>query len=242
MKIDILTPDIFPKTKIVAGVTLKNQQIFPKTGLTFTISEICPKTEVEKHKAILSSQIGLKYENLKFQHQIHSDIIKNVDHTTSECDSDGMITNKKALALCVKIADCCAILAYDPINQAIGAFHSGWRGTKQRISEKGIVSMIDEFGSKPEDILIYLSPCASGKNYEVGAEVAGHFPKSTISIRNGKYLFDNENEILMQLIDTGIRQKNIQTSGICTIENMDYHSFRRDKSVSGRMVAFIYMK
>ena len=34
---------------------------------------------------------------------------------------------------------------------------------------------------------------------------------------------------------------HIEKSDICTIENSDYHSFRRDKEFSGRMAAFIGM-
>jgi len=241
MSIKLLHPNIFPKDRIISGVTLKNQHLFPKTGLTFTPSPLCTKYEVANYKKMLAVEIGVDYNKLKFQHQIHSDIIRIIDQNSDESDSDGMITNEQGLILCVKIADCAAILVYDPTNQAIAAIHSGWRGTKQNIVAKAISKMSEQYGSRPEDIKVYLSPCSSGKKYEVGEEVAELFPRSIEPIGERKYLYDNLNEILLQLGECGILTENIETSGICTIENKEFHSYRRDRARSGRMCAYIGM-
>jgi YfiH family protein len=242
MSIKILRPTIFPNDSIISGVTLKNQHIFPETGLTFSPSPICSKEQVDLHKKLLADQIGVKTEKLKFQHQIHSDIISVIDETSQETDSDAMITDKNGIILCVKIADCAAILVYNPINQVIAAIHSGWRGTQQSITAKTINRMSGLFGSNPEHLLIYISPAALGKNYEVGEEVAKLFPRTITPTGNGKYLFDNTKEILLQLQEIGVPIKNIEISGICSIENKNFHSYRRDKERSGRMCAFIGMK
>jgi YfiH family protein len=241
MSIKILRPTIFADDRIVSGVTFKNQHIFPETGLTFTPSPICSKEQVDLHKKLLADKIGVKTDKLKFQHQIHSDIILVKDETSQETDSDAMITDKHGLILCVKIADCAAILVYDPMNQAIAAIHSGWRGTQQNITAKAIKKMSDVYGSNPEHLLIYISPAASGKNYEVGEEVAEFFPESTEPRENGKYLFDNTKELLFQLQELNVHSRNIEVSGICTIENINFHSYRRDRERSGRMCAFIGM-
>jgi copper oxidase (laccase) domain-containing protein len=143
MSIKILRQIIFPNDSIISGVTLKNQHIFPETGLTFTPSPICSKEQVDLHKKLLADEIGVKTEKLKFQHQIHSDIIRVIDETSQETDSDAMITDKNGIILCVKIADCAAILVYDPKEQAIAAIHSGWRGTQQNITAKAINKMSD---------------------------------------------------------------------------------------------------
>jgi len=241
MSIDILKPTIFPNEKVISGVTLKNQHIFPEIGLTFTPSQKCTKEEVVHHKAILADEIGVELNKLKFQHQIHSDIIRVINKDSEETDSDAMITDQQGLILCVKIADCAAILAYDSKNNAIAAIHSGWRGTQQNITAKSIKRMIEIYGSKPENLLIFISPCASGNNYEVGEDVAKFFPRSTKQIEYGKYLFDNTKELLFQLQEIGVYKNNIETSDICTIENEHFHSYRRDKDSSGRMCAFIGM-
>ncbi len=241
MKLDILHPEIFPKEKVFAGVTKKNQHLFPKSGLTFIQSEICTREDAEGNKIVLANEIKVNSKNLKFQKQVHGTLIRKIDHLSQEETSDGMITNRNGVVLCLRLADCGGILIFDPINNAIGALHSGWQGTKQNICLAGIHAMMNAYNSKPEDMLVYLTPCASGKNYEVDTDVAKFFPQSIVPIENGKFLFDNVNEMLLQLDDCGVVRNNIEVSGICTIEDEDYHSYRRDGDLSGRMCAYIGM-
>ena len=83
------------------------------------------------------------------------------------------------------------------------------------------------FNSNRKDLLVYLSPSASGDRYEVGWEVSQHFPKSIKKSNNEKYLFDNRNEIKLQLLECGVPEQNIEVSAVCTISDFDYHSFRK---------------
>ena len=46
---------------------------------------------------------------------------------------DALITDEEGLILSCFSADCVPILFYDPIHKAVGACHSGWRGTKGKI-------------------------------------------------------------------------------------------------------------
>lgn len=242
MNIDILKPAIFPEDKILSGVTKKNIDSFPPCGMSFTEAETYSNEEIENHKTLFAEYMNVKKDFLKFQHQVHGTTIQVIDKSSYLKDSDGMITDQKSIVLCVKIADCCAILVYDPNNHAIGAFHSGWRGTQQKISQVGIRYMQKKYGSVPYDMMIYLSPCASGKNYEVGYDVAQYFPKNTRKKDNGKYLFDNQQEIYDHLLEIGADEKKIERSEICTIEDRNYHSYRRDNEESGRMCAFISLR
>jgi hypothetical protein len=131
---------------------------------------------------------------------------------------------------------------YDPVSGSIAALHSGWRGTKLNIAGKGIRKMGDWFGSDPANILVWLSPCASGANYEVGNDVAEYFPEFVKKTNNDKYLLDIPAAVRSQLIEAGVEAVNIETSGICTIADERFHSYRRDGNRSGRMSAFIAMK
>ena len=87
----------------------------------------------------LYKAIGLDYDGfVKISHQAHSDIIEEVERTNKEyTDIDGLITNNKGISLSLRFADCTPILFYDPIKNAIGNIHSGWRGTAQKIGQKG---------------------------------------------------------------------------------------------------------
>jgi polyphenol oxidase len=53
----------------------------------------------------------------------------------------------------------------------VGVFHAGWRGTVQRIVEKGVGEMFRCFGTRPRDIKAAIGPGIQGCCYEVGEEV-----------------------------------------------------------------------
>ncbi|MGA2297735.1 MAG: peptidoglycan editing factor PgeF [FCB group bacterium] len=252
-RFEILKPSIFPDSKIISGVTKKNLAIFPETGFSISPAKILSVEKVNEHRKYLAENFGYSNQkeligHFKFQKQVHEDTIEIVNRNTVSFDylkqgvHDGMICAESEIFLCVSIADCCAILIYDPINEIISAIHSGWTGTKLKIVPKAINILKNKFNSNPQDLLVYLSPAASGDRYEVGWEVAQHFPNSIKKSLNEKFLFDNRNEIKLQLIECGVPPQNIETSEVCTISDLDYHSFRRDGNKSGRMAAFICMK
>lgn len=108
--------------------------------------------------------------------QIHSDLIHKIDgppeHTLA---GDGMITNAPELLLAIQTADCLPVLLVDPKKRAVGAFHAGWRGTVQRIVEKGVGEMQRWFGTRPRDLVAAIGPGVHACCYEVGEEVRMRF-------------------------------------------------------------------
>jgi len=108
--------------------------------------------------------------------QVHSPIVHRVDgRQPHPAAGDGLITNTPGLLIAVKIADCLPVIAVDPSNRAIGVFHAGWRGTAQRIVEKGIGEMRRNFGSNPKDILVAIGPGIGVCCYQIGDEVIEQF-------------------------------------------------------------------
>ncbi|MCX6146185.1 MAG: peptidoglycan editing factor PgeF [Candidatus Kapabacteria bacterium] len=235
--IEILSNSIFKKHPIISGVTKKSKGF--KFGFSISQAETYSEDEVIEMKQLLALKLDIKYEALQFQKQVHSDVINIVSCYTENLVGDAFVSNTKGLVLNVSIADCAAVLIYDPINEAIAAIHSGWKGTQQNICAKSINIMVDKFQSNPKNLICYISPCAGGDVYEVENDVAKFFPKSTKKISESKFLFDNRKEIELQLKNCGIIDGNIEISDICTMKDTDYHSFIRDKSLSGRMCAFI---
>lgn len=108
--------------------------------------------------------------------QIHSDIIHRVDSIPSEpLFGDGMITATSGLLLAIQTADCLPVILVDIKHRAVGVFHAGWRGTAQRIVEKGVGEMFRHFGSRPRDLKAAIGPGIQGCCYEVGEEVRTRF-------------------------------------------------------------------
>ncbi|MEJ5244896.1 MAG: peptidoglycan editing factor PgeF [Bacteroidota bacterium] len=243
MKIKIHKPSIFPNNRIIAGITETNYNRF-SVGFSIFPAKIYSNEEVEYFRKILANNLGFKRQNLVFQKQEHSDNIQVIDNSNIEEInlSDGMITNLKQVILNVTVADCAAVLIYDKQKEVIGAFHSGWRGTQKNIVAKGIQKMGEQYGCSAKDMIVWISPSAGKENYEVGQEVAELFADKYIKpIENNKFLLNIKGTIRDQLLESGVNEKNIEISEICTIENSRFHSFRRDKDISGRMSAFIGM-
>ncbi len=241
MEIEIIQPEIFPKDKIVSGVTTKNT-LFEPYGLTFSVSKYVSESIVKTNIEKLASYLNINPSNLKFLRQSHSDKICIVDKNFQPTYGDALVTGYKGIVLAVKVADCAGILIFDPKNEIIAAVHSGWRGSNKRILHRTIELMHKEFGTNPQDLIAYISPLASGERYEVGEEVAKLFPRSTIKNSYGKYFFDNKRELLFQFEEIGVSRSNIEVSTLCTISSANLHSYRREGERSGRMAVFIGMK
>lgn len=241
MKIEILSSKIFDKSKIISGVTLANFSLFPE-GFSIFPGKVLNEEQVENFRNILAENLNVARKDLIFQKQIHEDTIQTItEHSEVINYSDGMITNIKGIVLNVTIADCVGILVYDSVNDAIGAFHSGWRGTVLNIARSGILKLTKEYGTNPQDLRVWLSPAAGKDLYEVGREVADLFPDTVKKAKGEKFLLDVRGRIKEQLIELGVKAENIDVSDICTISDKNYHSYRRDSDASGRMSAFIGM-
>jgi polyphenol oxidase len=108
--------------------------------------------------------------------QIHSDVIHAVSAPPAGLlTGDGLITNRPGIIVAIQAADCLPVILVDRKRQAIGVFHAGWRGTVQRIVEKGIGQMRLWFGSLPRDLRAAIGPGVRKCCYQVGAEVREKF-------------------------------------------------------------------
>lgn len=108
--------------------------------------------------------------------QIHSDVIHFVDAKPEHSlAGDGLLTATPGLLLAIQTADCLPVVLVDGKHRAVGVFHAGWRGTVQRIVEKGVGEMHRRFGTDPGDIKAAIGPGIHGCCYEVGEEVRTKF-------------------------------------------------------------------
>jgi YfiH family protein len=135
---------------------------------------------VERNRAVFLQQLGvtrgMKPWPLVTLRQIHSDLI----HCVSELPKvllvgDGLITCMPGILLAIHTADCLPVILVDSKHRAVGVFHAGWRGTVQRIVEKGVGEMRRCFGTLPRDIKAAIGPGIHGCCYEVGPEVRQQF-------------------------------------------------------------------
>lgn len=210
-------------------------------------------TRLCKHLAIDKEKF------VQVKKQVHSDNILEVEDPNQEYTNvDGLVTKQKGVAIALRYADCIPVFLYDPIQQAVGNIHSGWRGTVKKIAQKGIVQMQKCYGSNPKDIICCIGPCIKECHFEVEKDVEEIFQQSFSKnsnvwkeslmeegIKEGKrkYRIDTTKLIIEMLEKAGVRRENIVDSGLCTVccaNNI--HSYRAEKEKAGRNMAIIMLK
>ena len=164
-------------------------------------------------------------------------------------DVDGLVTDLKDTPLVTLFADCVPLYFYDPVNQAIGLSHAGWRGTVGRMAEKTIQRMHLEFNTAAPDVYAAVGPSICGECYEVGAEVAEQFIEEFGRYRSerflrekpdGKYLLDLWRANESVLLSAGVPKEHIFITDICTKCNPDLlFSHRVTGEKRGVMGAFL---
>lgn len=168
--------------------------------------------------------------------------------------TDGTITNRKNVLLTTVHADCLAVFCYDPVKEAIGLCHAGWRGTCAGIAMEMVEKMEDEYGCDPENLQAYIGPGISQCCFEVGMEVAEDFAENWTfagdyitrtpgDVANGKCHIDIKGINQEQLELMGIPTEQIRVSEHCTCcEPQLFCSYRREGGTYMRMGGGLCMK
>jgi YfiH family protein len=147
-------------------------------NLGFTKDDLPERVERNRGRLLLALNAanGKKSWPLITLRQVHSDLIHVIRSQPDQpLAGDGLITNLPNIALAIQTADCFPILLVDPKHKAVGAFHAGWRGTIQRIVEKGLGLMRREYGTLPRDVYAAIGPGIGKCCYEVGEELKEKF-------------------------------------------------------------------
>lgn len=153
---------------------------------------------------------------------------------------DALFTRKPGLTLAVTMADCLAMLLFDPSSGTVAAIHAGWRGTRLGILSNVLERLADEGAIRPQSTLLAFSPCLRSESLEVGAEVAAQLPGEFLAERAGRFFFDLPGCNRAQALARGIEPEHIRDAGGNTLGDPSlFFSYRRDGRVSGRMAAFI---
>ena len=190
-------------------------------------------------------------------HQVHGvrvAVVDRPDLTREDLEGvDALVTALPGCAIGVRTADCVPILLYDPQRRVVAAIHSGWKGTVQRISQKTLFLMKQEFGCRPEDIRAALGPAIGPARFQVGEEVVQFFKEqnfplddiwtfrpghSDVPMADGHHIdLFKANRWLLE--ETGVPAACIQVAGIDTYTDPTFFSARNEGLDCGRTISFI---
>ena len=243
-KFDFIRPKQLNNSRILSWFSLKNPDYIPEgssiSGMNIGFNSKDSQSVILHNLNELTTSEGINRKKLALAHQVHGTNVKLVEDGGVFEGTDGFVTSTPGVSLGIQVADCGAVLFGDFKNKVIGACHAGWRGAVGGIVPNTIDKMVDA-GAEASQIKVYISPCISEHNFEVGEEVAVQFPNHLVH-RNGypKPHVNLTGLIQDQLKEKGIANSNIETDGRCTIDHADlFYSYRREKDKSGRMLAII---
>jgi len=206
---------------------------------------------VSENRSRFLAALGLESARLATLSQIHSDqvhIIEDAAAQRNRREGDALATRNPGVCLGVLVADCFPILLADPVNGAVAAIHSGWRGTAARIAAKTVEVMKASFGSDPGQILAAIGPGIRSCCFEVGIEVvqlfADSYPGPALARqsedRPGKYLLNLSQGLRLQLAGAGLRPDHVFDLDVCTRCNPnEFFSYRVEGPGAGRQMAII---
>ncbi|MEQ8525495.1 peptidoglycan editing factor PgeF [Gracilimonas sp.] len=242
-RINFIKPELLNGEVISSWFTLRNQEaVHPGLdipGLNLGLNTSEKASIVLSNRQRLLQEIGTDQERIVYGVQVHQTEIEEVTQGGIYEGTDGFVTKNSGLTLAIQVADCAAVLMGDAKNKVIGAAHAGWRGAVADIVPKTIQRM-EKLGADARHIKVFVSPCISLHNFEVGEEVAVEFPEQFVDRTNyAKPHVDLKAFIRYQLLNEGIESNHIEVNDSCTIADENFYSYRRQKDKSGRMMGII---
>ncbi|MBQ8827918.1 MAG: peptidoglycan editing factor PgeF [Clostridia bacterium] len=233
-------------------------------SLNMSFNREINRENVKENLRRASLAIGVPFESLTMVPQIHSNKVKvikkedagrGVSRPAFEEGFDAMVTNVPGVTLCTIHGDCIPVFLYDSKNGAVGMIHSGWRGTFGRIAAKTAETMKREYNTDLSELEAVIGPGICGECFEVsddvytellkcfGEKIAGNERICKVNPKaSGKWLVSLPDIVYLSLIEAGLREENIDRTGICTCceANKDkFFSHRREKGKTGAMTGMI---
>ena len=184
---------------------------------------------------------------LQRAHQVHGSAVARASgwHEDAPPEADAVISADPSLACAVRTADCGPVLVACCATGAAAAVHAGWRGIAGGVVAAAISALVRDFGAVPSRMAAAVGPCARGRRYEVGEEVASAVSRAGCAdalIRHAhapRPFLDVARACAMQLAASGIPWDRIDADPPCSIESTWCPSHRRDPALGARMLSLV---
>ncbi len=179
-------------------------------------SSLIPKDTVPVFYQTLIDMYGM--HDITVPKMTHSDITHNILTDDLSTPADALITQQRQRLIAVTTADCIPVFLYDPTTKSIGIVHSGRRGLLQKITNKTILKMCEDFGIDLSSLVVQIGAHICKDCYEVGNDILEEF--GILCDTPKGYL--NMQDILLDDLHS-LNIKNIRTSDYCTLCSKDHN-------------------
>lgn len=196
------------------------------------LSDYSPDPEFIRSRVSHFSEIP--EERIFLLDQVHGTVVIDSDRIQAGAvpQGDALYTTEPRKVLVIKTADCMPVFFWNGNPALVGIVHSGWKGTLSGVTETAIRETTRKYGFDPQSLQFYIGPYATGKQYEVGEDVASQFRKECPAAlkqlpTEGKFLLEQKVFLLNRLKNLGV-EAFLETSGACTMAaNSRYFSHRK---------------
>ncbi|MDY6831784.1 MAG: peptidoglycan editing factor PgeF [Thermodesulfobacteriota bacterium] len=225
---------IFARTGGVSGPPFDSLNMSTSVGDT-------PEAVKQNRKAVAAC---FGNRPLFFLNQVHKTgvhvVVDAAAPAAKQPDGDALVTADPGLLLGIKLADCQAVLLYDPVKNVAANIHSGWRGSVADIIGITIKTLTQRFGVNPGDMLAGIGPslgpcCAEFVNYK------NELPPPFWKYKDKSNRFDFWQISRHQLMAAGVPEAHIEIAGLCTRCRTDLFFSYRGEGRTGRFAAVIGM-
>jgi YfiH family protein len=166
--------------------------------------------------------------------QVHGVNVERAAVGEQSQSCDALWSDRRGVALGIKIADCLPVTMIHPARSIIANIHSGWRGAQQQIVSRTIDALERASAFDASNAFAFLGPSIRVCCFEVGEEVAVQFNDAFIDRSYAKPHVDLPAMTRAILKQRGFDDARISDSELCTrCEGSIFHSYRRDRT-SGR--------
>jgi len=182
--------------------------------------------KVEQNRRLACEALGLPYERLAFNRQVHSPTVHRARPAGRGERGDGLWTDEPELPMLAMSADCLPIaIARTDGPRALAVLHAGWRGLAEGVVAAGVSSLRD--GSSPA-LAAVVGPAIGPCCYEVGPEVSQLFDEDLTA--DGK--LDLWAAAERELRRAGVER--VERVELCTRDHPElFFSHRRDGRARG---------
>jgi YfiH family protein len=239
-------PDLSLNQQLIHGVFTRigglSDPPYDSLNTSYTVGD--PAENVTKNLSKIKKAV--EAEHLIFMDQVHGDSVfvvgrGHLDSQGKIPSADAMITDMSSVALMIKQADCQGVIIFDPERSVVAGVHCGWKGNVRNILGRVVGRMKHEFECRPSDLVAAIGPslgpcCAEFVTHE---EI---FPENFRPFMVRENYFDLWAVSCRQLMEAGLREENIEVSGICTRCRTDLFYSYRAEGKTGRFATVAMLR
>ena len=249
--------EIAAPPSLTAGFTLRSGGVSrpPFTAANFSFGVGDDPAAVAANRRGLLAKVGNgRFRQLLTVRQVHGtdclvvtkDGPAEVLAGAAEPIADAIISTRPGLLLGIQTADCLPLIVLAEKPPLAAVIHAGWRGLAAGIAARVVARIEDEFGIPPAGLAVYAGPAIGPCCFAVGPEVLEQFQKLDYLAGCSAWWRREDAGIFLdlvaiqrlQLLAVGLPAEHFQSLDLCTSCHDFCFSYRRDRAITGRQLAF----